>query len=368
MNVLFRCDTGTQIGTGHLMRCLTLAQALREQGVDCSFVCRDHPGANLEQVTQNGFTLHTLAQPSGNYRAAAHDLEHAIWLGVSQQQDLVETHLHIGHRQFDWLIVDHYALDIHWERPMRDIAQRILVIDDLADRAHDCNILLDQNLGRTEENYKNFLKKECLILLGPRFALLRPEFITFRTQALSTHVANSCLPLRNILISMGGIDLPDATSAILNALPLCFIPTDVKISVVMGQKAPALSKVTNIASMLPWQVDVLIHPPNMASLMVCADIAIGAAGSTSWERCCLGLPALLITTAPNQIPIASGLMGANAALGAGSFPCDDLAIQLASGLAQLQTASVYDKLSQAASALCDGAGVSRLLNKLMTNL
>lgn len=315
MRVAFRADASLQIGTGHVMRCLTLADALRERGASCTFVCRPHPGHLLALIAQRGHQVLALpelqegAQPNHNGTAHGH------WLGTDWATDVQDTQQALspqaGGQPLDWLVVDHYALDARWEEALRPQAQSIMVIDDLADRPHACDLMLDQNLGRKEADYGGLLKGNTT-LLGPQYALLRPEFAALRVQSLARRQANP--PLRRLLITMGGVDKDNATGQVLAALQSCNVPADLRVTVVMGPHAPWLAQVQAQAMQMPWPTEVLAGVDNMAQLMAESDLAIGAAGSTSWERCCLGLPTIQVALAQNQEAIAQALSRAGAAL------------------------------------------------------
>ncbi len=319
LRILFRADASLQIGTGHVMRCLTLADALRTQGAECRFICRAHPGNLIQHIEDKGFAVHPLpiahqglAPDEGRVPALCRDddLAHAHWLGATQEADALDCVRVLQNWLPDWLVVDHYALDARWERLQRPHCDRLMVIDDLADRAHDCDLLLDQNLGRQPQDYAERVPSGCQILVGPKYALLRPEFAALRDDSLSRRAEPQ---LQQLLISMGGVDNDNATGRILDALKDCPLPTDCRIQVVMGGTAPWLDEVRRIAKQMPWETDVLVNVRNMAELMANSDLAIGAAGATSWERCCLGLPALMVVLAENQRPIADALDQAGAA-------------------------------------------------------
>lgn len=290
METVFRTDASHEIGTGHVMRCLTLADALRELGTHCRFICRDHPGNLLDLIGKRGYLVHVLqdttaqiieSEPAPGYRG---------WLGVDWYVDAKQTVAALNDTPVDWLIVDHYALDARWEQMLRVHCKKLLVIDDLADRPHVCDVLLDQNLGRDAEDYDALVPGHCMRLLGPQNALLRPDFAALREYSLQRR---QNLMLKHILIAMGGVDQPNATGQVLEALKACPLPADCKITVVMGGKAPWIERVRAIAVTMPWPTEVCIDITDMARVMAESDLAIGAAGSTSWERCCLGLPTSL---------------------------------------------------------------------------
>lgn len=316
MHVAFRVDASLQIGTGHVMRCLTLADALRERGANCSFVCRPHQGHLLAIIAQRGHQALALPELKEGAERNRNDTAHGHWLGTDWSTDAQDTQktlsAHMGGQPADWLVVDHYALDARWEEAFRPQANRIMVIDDLADRPHACDLLLDQNLGRKEADYCGLLKGKTTTLVGPQYALLRPEFAALRAQSLARRQTNP--QLRRLLITMGGVDKDNATGQVLAALQNCNLPADLRVTVVMGPHAPWLVQVQAQAAQIPWPTEVLVGVDNMAELMAESDLAIGAAGSTSWERCCLGVPTIQVALAQNQEAIAQALSGAGAAL------------------------------------------------------
>lgn len=313
MKVIFRADSSLDIGTGHIMRCLTLAQALREQEVISCFVCREHAGNLIDLIRRHGFEVKTLPIQDSSQQVANNNippLAHAAWLGVDWKKDALQTKTALGGEVFDWMVVDHYAIDSRWERQLRSCYKKIMVIDDLANRLHECDLLLDQNLGRTAQDYASLVPKDCHVLAGPQYALLRPEFYELRKYSLARRVNPT---FKRLLISMGGIDKDNATGQVLASLKDCKLPVDMRITVVMGLHAPWLEQVRRQAKELSIPTEVLVSVDNMAQLMADCDLAIGAAGSTSWERCCLGLPTLIVILASNQIEVAVHLANIGAA-------------------------------------------------------
>ncbi len=310
MHIAFRTDASLQIGTGHVMRCLTLADALRERGAQSTFICRPHAGHLLDLIQRRGHTAKALAPADDAFTAPA-DPTHAKWLGTDWASDAAQTQQALGEQVVDWLVVDHYALDRRWEQTMRPHTRRIMAIDDLADRPHDCDLLLDQNLGRQAKDYGGLLSRHTQTLIGPPYALLRPEFAQWRELSLHRRAQPQ---LKNLLITMGGVDQTNATGQVLDALTHCELPADLRITVVMGPTAPWLSQIQAQATAMPRPTQVLAGVSNMAQLMAESDLCIGAAGSTSWERCCLGLPAIQLVLADNQKEAALALTEMSAAL------------------------------------------------------
>jgi UDP-2,4-diacetamido-2,4,6-trideoxy-beta-L-altropyranose hydrolase len=350
MQIVFRADASLQIGTGHVVRCLTLADALRTRGARCSFICREHPGNMIDLIRHRGFLVHVLRYDQ-NWVAQQITPSHAGWLGADWQTDAEESKVGVGEQAKDWLIVDHYALDSHWEQTMRARCRHIMVIDDLADRMHDCDLLLDQNLGRKAKDYDRFLKSETKTLIGPQYALLRPEFSLLRLQSLARRQNKP--QLQRLLITMGGVDKDNVTGKVLAALQNCALPAELRVTVVMGLHAPWLAQVQAQATQMPWDTEVLVGVDNMAQIMAESDLAIGAAGSTSWERCCLGLATIQIALAQNQMPIAQALSEAGAAV----MLLGERIAQTLLGLIDVMTST--DKLytvSVASSSITQGKG------------
>lgn len=364
MKAMFRVDASVDIGTGHVMRCLTLADALAQQGAECQFICRSHTGNAIDYIRQKGFSVHVLSTAQADDADVDNELVHARWLGATQQQDAQESSAILSGIKPDWLVVDHYALDQRWQHPLREHCSRIMAIDDLADRVHDCDLLLDQNLGSNAEYYCGRVPPHAQVLNGPDYALLRFEFAQLREASLKRRAYPR---LERILVSMGGIDKPNATGQVLAALQACMLPANCKIDVVMGAAAPSLELVRQLAEQMRVQTTVLTDVSDMAQRMVHSDLAIGAAGSTSWERCCLGLPTLLVVIAENQKQVAGHLQQVSAVV----------SLTLGDGLgAQLQRIfkgldedrSTLVNMSKNAAQITDGKGCQRVVCQMQDTL
>lgn len=359
MKVAFRADASLDIGIGHVMRCLTLADALRAYGADCHFICREHPGHLLDPIRKRGFAVSGLhsCKPDEHLQDEPGESQpaHARWLGCDWMTDAQQTGEILATLKPDWLVVDHYALDTRWEDALCVHYGKLLVIDDLADRPHACDLLLDQNLGREAPDYADLVPGHCTVLAGPRFALLRPEFAALREYSLRRRESPA---LKHLLITMGGVDQPNATGQVLEALKTCPLPADCKITVVMGGKAPWLEQVREIAATMPWPTELRVDISDMAQIMADSDLAIGAAGSTSWERCSLGLPALMVVLAENQWTGARALLAAGAASLIGK--ANTIREQSALSLVPLLRGEALAKMSRFASNITDGLGCARV--------
>lgn len=370
MRVLFRVDASLHIGTGHVMRCLTLADALTAGGTTCEFICRAHPGHLLDLIRSKGYIAHALAvrrDPLGAGVAGCttesdeQSPAHSDWLGASQSEDAAACASILAERQPDWLIVDHYALDVHWEQALKPHYRKLMVIDDLADRPHVCDLLLDQTFGRQDEDYRAWVLRDCKLLCGSQYALLRPEFAAQRSYSLQRRVKPQ---LRQLLITMGGVDKDNATGRVLKTLRDSPLPSDCKIVVVMGTTAPWLNEIKQQALCMPWSTRVLVGVSDMARLMAESDLAIGAAGATSWERCCLGLPTAMMVLADNQRSIALALCNTGAAQLIQFAELESQPIITS----QLIDTRMLSLMNSAAAAVTDGLGTDRVVGSILNKV
>lgn len=361
LRVAFRTDASVQIGTGHVMRCLTLADAFRESGAECRFICRPHEGHLLELIRRRGHRAVSLPELDVSLDPLSVITAHSAWLGTDWASDAEQTRSAFGGDVVDWLVVDHYALEQRWEEALRPCYQRLMVIDDLADRRHNCDLLVDQNLGRLAEDYCGLIPPEANLLIGPQYALLRPEFSQLRCKSLARrHVVE----MKHLLITMGGVDKDNATGHVLQALNLCDLPNNLRISVVMGPHAPWLENVRAQANRMHRSTQVLVGVSNMAQLMAESDLAIGAAGGTAWERCCLGVPSVVLVLAENQLEGAKAFK----AQGAAVYVQDIAEIKDYFRLlfASEELLMLIGNLSRAAAAIVDGQGIPRIMMKVLS--
>jgi UDP-2,4-diacetamido-2,4,6-trideoxy-beta-L-altropyranose hydrolase len=288
------------MGIGHIMRCLTLAECLREGGVDIQFVCRDHSGNMADVLRQRSIDVALLPRSDG-VQASADAEDYANWLGATQPEDAEQTIQALRGAHVDWLIVDHYGIDAEWESRLRAYADNVLVIDDLANRRHDCDILVDQNFSTsTQDRYRGLIPADCRRLYGPKFAMLRPEYRQNRSSA--PHRDGE---VRRILVFFGGSDPRNLTGMAIDAL--CGPQfRGIHVDVVIGVNNPHRQSLEKSASCRPntWLYGPQLH---LADLMAKADLSIGAGGVTTWERMCVGLPSIVVSIAENQSPACRSL-------------------------------------------------------------
>lgn len=294
MNFAFRVDSATFIGSGHAMRCLTLARALSSAGHTCHFICRDLSG-NINGLVEKEFTVAVLSAPDGNYHPRPEDPPHAAWVGVDWQTDAAQTCSVIG--RTDWLILDHYGLDFRWEKTLFPCAGRIMVLDDLADRPHACALLLDQTLGRLASDYFGLVAANTDLLIGPTYALLRPEFGNLRQASLSR--VRQGMP-RNLLVSMGGVDAQDKISYLLHALANLPQVSELTVTVLISSSALHLKALQLLIPELPFAARLIVDSSHVASLMLEADAAVTAGGMLSYELASMGVPMLIFPSSSTE--------------------------------------------------------------------
>lgn len=357
MRVVFRADASVEIGTGHFMRCLTLADGLKQRGAQIRFVSRDLPVHLRNMLTVKGMELALLPSLEGIASRSAHDLSHACWLPATQEQDAQATIQALTGLSWDWLVVDHYALDMRWESDLRATVKRIMVIDDLADRAHDCDLLLDQNL-QEPGRYKNIVPESCQMLIGPKYALLRPQFLVARQNLRQRDGSVS-----HLLVFLGGADSGGETLKALSAIQMLG-RADLNVDVVIGAANPHRETVESVCRSIP-NMTLYRQVSDMSTRMVTADFFVGAGGTSSWERCCLGLPGVVMATAANQVEqcAALGRAGAQLYLGPENTVTPERLARLIEEM--LHCPELLIHMADQGRNLVDGLGTDRIVSHLL---
>ena len=314
MNIIFRVDSGLNIGTGHLLRCITLAKLLTQSSVhNCVFISRPHLGNVSELVLENNFILLMLPDPSDSVQ---HE-DCKTWLGASQIDDAEQTHsLFAKHKIIiiDLLIIDHYSIDYEWEGTFLDKSLKIFVIDDLADRYHECDFLLDQNIAPNyRTRYKNLVPDRCEMFLGISYCLLKEDFFELRKSAKVRYSINK------LLIFFGGVDKENCTETLLLSLS-DRIKNFERVDVVVGKANPNKNAVERLC--LKYK-NCCFHEQvsSMATLIALSDFSIGACGATTGERIFLGLPSIVFSLAANQLEVAKHLHEAKYVYYLGDHSC-----------------------------------------------
>jgi len=300
MNVAIRTDASREIGTGHVMRCLTIAEQLRRHGAVVRFVCRTLPGHMCELIEEHGYEVDRLAFSECDVKPFYHDL-YARWLVVDQDKDAEQTASNLIKypNPPDWLIVDHYGLDSQWHRVMRPHTQRIMAIDDLANRSLECDVLLDQNYYTDPtKRYSGLVSQHCRQLIGPEYVLLRNEFFDMKRRHRQGQV-------KRILVFFGGSDPTNMTGIALNAIAM-LDESELMVDVVIGAANPHSEEIRRLCEECD-SFRMHQNVSNMAYLMNEADLSLGAGGTATYERLYLQLPTLAVSVADNQIRVLEDL-------------------------------------------------------------
>ncbi|GEM80851.1 UDP-2,4-diacetamido-2,4,6-trideoxy-beta-L-altropyranose hydrolase [Vibrio superstes] len=351
MKVVFRVDSSIHIGSGHVMRCLVLASMLKEQGSQISFACRPQQGDLIDFVRSKGFEVKELVVPT-EWSVPKSSADYVAWLQVPWKEDVKSFVSKCEHAEL--VIVDHYGINAEWEEYCKEqLVCKVFAIDDLL-RSHKADIILDQTLLRDPSEYY-VPGLDRLILTGCDFALLNRNFVQYRAHAIQSSPDKS-KPL--VLVSMGGIDQPNATLKVLNELA-SIVDNRPFVTVLLGPKAPNYQSVKAFCSVNSHWVRHIDFVDNMAELMTQHDIAIGAPGTTSWERACLGLPNIIIPLADNQKTVTEQLVNANAAI---QVNLSDISNDL--GSAYQRVLNEWPSFRVANLKLCDGLGVFRVVQSI----
>ncbi len=356
MQAVFRVDSSFKIGSGHVMRCLTMANELRANGVKVIFICREHAGNLIKMLEDNEYLV--LKLPKIVDEIIDSNSEYSSWIGTSIEQDAFETLELLSDATYDWMIVDHYSLDYKWEKIIRHAFKRILVIDDLANRIHDCDYLLDQNYTDKENRnyYHDLVPQKAICLLGPKYALINPIYSKLRN-----HLPFSNGVINRVLVFFGASDAANNTEKVLLALSednLAYLSVDV----VIGVNHFNLQSIKNIVSRRPGTT---IHYalPSLMGLMARADLVIGAGGATTWEKFTLGVPSISISVASNQDRTISSLSKDELHISGNIKTSNDWnhVIQNA-----VKNPTLLQNLSKKSRDLVDGLGVFRVIRAIIS--
>ena len=363
MRFVFRADASLAIGSGHVMRCLTLADELSARGHSCVFVSRDLDG-NLHGLVQaRGYPLENLHGRGPSYAPGEVAPFHAPWLEAPWQDDARATRAIVETVGGDCVVVDHYGLDARWQDIVRTSVRRMIVWDDLADRPHHADVLIDQNLGRSTADYIPWLPSTCHVLAGAQYAILQPRYAQLRQASLTRRTHGR---IEHVLVSMGGVDPDNATGALLPYLNRAHLPDLERVTLVVGRHAPWLATLRVAAAQATVPTEIAVAVTDLAERMASADLAFGGAGGTAWERCCLGVPSVVVILAPNQRAGAQALARAGAAWVVPSVAT--IPHEVPALLQRLRAADTVCELSHHAAQVTDGLGARRVCDSLESHL
>jgi UDP-2,4-diacetamido-2,4,6-trideoxy-beta-L-altropyranose hydrolase len=343
MEFIIRVDASTFIGTGHLFRCLALADELNHRGANIIFICKEEEGNLIGFIEKKGYSLYRLPRS----------------IELAEDRELTKKILEDRSNCPDWLIIDHYDINISYESLLREHVKKIMIIDDLADRRHDCDLLLDQTYSKNDNRYNGLVPENCIQLLGPKYAILRPQF-----QKANENLRKRDGGVNRILVFMGGADSKNITSKVLRAIHMLG-RSDIAIDVIIGNLNPYHDEIKILTSKIP-NTSCHHNVENMAELILAADLCIGAGGTTTWERCCVGLPTITIILAENQKNILESLDKEGALINLGWY--QNVTVnnikEAIEGLIDnhQKVVSVSDKSRR----LVDGKGVNRVCDTMIS--
>jgi len=361
MKIAVRVDASFYIGTGHVMRCLTLSDELGKHGGEIFFICQEIEGNLIGFIESKGYRVFSIPENRGEpYRPGFNESDFDWNSDARQSCEILQKYVD----EIDLLVVDHYALDINWETRVSQYANRIMVIDDLANRKHKCDLLLDQNFYEDmHERYNTLIPEHCIKLTGPQYVLLRAEFAKMRR----------CLGeksgfLNRILVFFGGSDPSNESVKVLKAI-LSLNKHNLTVDVIIGKNNKFNEEIELLVAGNP-QISCYIWTNDMARLMREADLFIGAAGTSTWERCCLGLPALIVTIAENQV-LATRALAENGMVWYLGKNTNVKEKDIKDALQQcLDSPAILQGMAKKSLELVDGMGVERcaaIIRTLQTN-
>mgnify|MGYP000049337758 CR=1 FL=1 len=361
MNIAIRVDSSNIIGSGHIMRCLTLAKELEKHHARILFICKEHPDHLSQILKGQGYAVKLLEASTSETMPYAH----SSWLAGDEADDAKQTSAAIQdyyNDPADITIVDHYGIGKRWEETIRERNGKLVVIDDLSDRPHHCDLLLDQTYDKSPQSYDGLVNQSCRLLLGARYILLREEFNQYSSKQIVLARKNVDFHAINVLVMMGGTDPQNLTVEITRSLlSLTYIK---KISIILSSQAPHLQSVIALFTDID-RVTIYVAPDNIADLMLENNLAVGAAGGSTWERCRMGLPTLTIISADNQNEIGYKLAKENV-LELLSSPIEKN--DFTEKLQRFMTRNNYLKKTEASLAISDGKGCQSVTKEILSLL
>lgn len=343
--IAIRVDASVDLGLGHAIRCLTLALKLRQRGAKVVFFCKKLPGDACDRLRSDGFEIRELVCGDN----------------ASKEEDAEEFLAALQGVRPDWVVVDHYGLDATWESSIRICGARLLVIDDLANRLHECDLLLDQNLvPRLNDRYVGLVSVDTQCLLGPSYALVRPEFLKYRAACLKRSIPSH---IERVVVFLSGAELRGVFEAVLEGLS----GLEARVDIVTGRTdANETSLLEGVES---GRASFVFHGslPTIAPLLSESDLAVTAGGSITWEKCVLGRPSLACWLAEHQRPIIESMAAAGAVWSIGSAQNGLDPDVITEGLSRM-TKPIRQEMVTQSTAICDGLGVQRVVFSMLESL
>jgi UDP-2,4-diacetamido-2,4,6-trideoxy-beta-L-altropyranose hydrolase len=340
--ILFFADAGPEVGGGHVMRCLTLARALTERGAECAFVESRAAAPVLRRFGWPGQTLLAISD--------AHDLAGLVAY-ARDFADRFQPHV---------IVVDHYGAGTGEEAALKRELRQIVVIDDLANRRHYCDLLLDPGYGRRSEAYRNLAPAHAHMLMGPAYALVRPEFGSARQRAMSRRAKHG--PAARLLVALGLTDIGGVTERVVRALAPAL--DEARLDVAIGGESASLPALRALAAG-DRRIRLWVDNAEMASLTADADVAIGAGGSSVWERAVVGLPSATVILAENQRVMIEHMADAGFTRGLDAAAPDFEARVVDAWRRLAGDPALRWRLTERCAELCDGHGAERVADAVL---
>jgi UDP-2,4-diacetamido-2,4,6-trideoxy-beta-L-altropyranose hydrolase len=359
MKIMFRVDAYRKMGIGHLMRCLTLANELRKNDSDITFVISYSNEYLISLIQSYGFQIESFELSNAEATISnSLEIDYDFWNKILWKEDSEKT-LKIARKiKPKLIVVDHYGLDAKWHHELRSATKKIMVIDDLANRNLDCDLMLNQTFGISNLAYKDLVSAECKLLVGAKYALIRRDFAQLRHAATIKRQKKS--EVSRILISLGGSSHIDLICQILKNLADIKWPFKPIVDIVLTNNEQNIDSLREVIKKTDLKINLMNDVDNMAKLMLEADFAIGASGSTTWERCCLGLPSVVFGLAENQMDILKNLDSFGAIISMGKDTEFDNSFFCKKVMKIISRSSYSESLISKSFSICDGLGARRV--------
>ena len=357
-NVYFRVDSSSKIGSGHVMRCLALADFLKKKKLNTFFLKRDLDGNYIKKVKKHGHKVCVLKHKKikKNHKNYFKSFFYKNWLETTEYQDAQECLSFFQKKRTGIVVVDHYGISKIWHDVIKKKNFKIIVIDDLADRKYNCDLLLDSTPGRKKIEYKNLINSKCELLVGAKNFLLREEFINQKKKYLKRKL------VKKVLISMGGSDPNNSSEFIIKNLEK--VKLNIIVTLIIGKNYKYFSKLKKLIKKFNTKIILKRNVNNMAKLINESDLGITTPSVTALEFCYMELPTMVITASKNQELIANNLHKLGAIIKLGFFKSLNQKYFIKKFLQIFHDHSKRLRISQNTQKICQPDGKSLVFKKI----